>query len=234
MNIGSLLTQAALVFPERAAIVCGETQSSYTEYNGRCNRLANALASLGLRPGDHVGLLMYNCPEMLEAMFACFKAGFGAVPINFRLHPKEFAFIIDHSEARAVIVSPEFDASIAEIRGRIPKVEHIITVSPGPPGELQAYDDLLAGASEQFTDVNRSPDDIAWIFYTSGTTGLPKAAVMRNQRVIGGGAVFGRLMHEAGPGDVVYVPLPLFHTNPLCSGWGTVLVTGATMAMRRR
>ena len=180
MNIGSLLTQAALVFPERAAIVCGETQSSYTEYNGRCNRLANALASLGLRPGDHVGLLMYNCPEMLEAMFACFKAGFGAVPINFRLHPKEFAFIIDHSEARAVIVSPEFDASIAEIRGRIPKVEHIITVSPGPPGELQAYDDLLAGASEQFTDVNRSPDDIAWIFYTSGTTGQSKGAMVGN------------------------------------------------------
>ena len=216
MNIGSLLTQTALAFPERAAIVCGETQSSYAEYNARCNRLANALGSLGLRPGDHVGLLMYNCPEMLEAMFACFKAGFGAVPINFRLHPKEFAFIIDHSEARAVIVSPEFDASIAEIRDRIPKVAHIITVSPKPPGELQAYDDLLTGASDQFTDVNRSPDDIAWIFYTSGTTGQSKGAMLTHRNLMAmTWTFFADMVENFGTDEVDLHAAPLSHGSGL-------------------
>ena len=80
MNIGSLLTQAARTFPQRPAIISGDRQSTYAEYNCRSNRLADALTRLGLRPGDRVALLMVNCPEMLEAMFACFKAGFGAVP----------------------------------------------------------------------------------------------------------------------------------------------------------
>ena len=216
MNIGSLLTQAALVFPDRLAIIYGETRSSYARYNERCNRLGNALTGLGLRPGDHVGLLMYNCPEMLEAMFACFKAGFGAVPINFRLHPKEFAFIIDHSEARAVIISPEFEASITEVRDRIPKVNHIITVSPEPKGELQAYNDLTAAASGQFTDVDRSPDDIAWIFYTSGTTGQAKGAMLTHRNLMAmTWAFYADMIESFGTNEVDLHAAPLSHGSGL-------------------
>jgi len=94
-------------------------------------------------------------------------------------------------------------------------------------------DDITAADTPLAPYEPRNDDTFAYIF-TSGTTGLPKAAIVRNQRVIGGGAVFGRLMHQAGADDVIYVPLPLFHTNPLCSGWGTALVTGAAMAMRRK
>ena len=137
MNIGSLLTQAARVFPERTAIIAGDWQCSYAEYNRRCNRLADGLTKLGLRPGDHVSLLMYNRPEMLEALFVCFKAGLSAVPINFRLHPNEFAFLIDHSESRAAIISPEFDHPVTGVRDRIPRVEQIITVSPNPAAQLR-------------------------------------------------------------------------------------------------
>ena len=72
---------------------------------------------------------MYNCPEMLESMFAPFKAGCGVIPINFRLHPREFAFIINHSEAKVVIISPEFNEAISDIRDAIPQVSCIISVS---------------------------------------------------------------------------------------------------------
>ena len=107
MNIGQCLTKSARTFPNNLAIAYGTRKLSYAEFNSRANRLANALYKHGIRQGDNVAVLMYNCPEMLESMFTGFKTGCGVVPINFRLHPKEYAFIIKHSEAKAVIVSPE-------------------------------------------------------------------------------------------------------------------------------
>ncbi len=79
-----------------------------------------------------------------------------------------------------------------------------------------------------------SNKDVFCYVYTSGTTGLPKAAVIRNQRMLGANLVFGHLMHRAGPGDVIYVPLPLFHSNALFLGWGSALATGAAIALRKK
>jgi len=121
MNIGTLLTKSAQAFPDKPALIHGPRSLTYSQFNSRVNRLANALNRMGIGQGDNVALLQYNYPEMLESMFACFKAGCCAVPINFRLHPNEFSFIIDHSEAEGVILSPEFNKQILEIRGRIPK-----------------------------------------------------------------------------------------------------------------
>ena len=118
MNIGSLLTSSAASHPQSPAIVHGSLTMDYEQFNTRVNRLANALQRLGVRPGDNVAILMVNCPQMLEAMFAVFKAGCGAVPINFRLHPSEFAFIIDNSEASVLITTDDFDQPIQQVRRR--------------------------------------------------------------------------------------------------------------------
>ena len=103
MNIGALLTKSARLFPNRIALVCGDRALSYAKFNSRVNQLANVLRRLGVRKKDNVALLQYNCPETLESLYACFKAGCAVVPINWRLHPKEFAFIINHSNAKVVI-----------------------------------------------------------------------------------------------------------------------------------
>ena len=124
MNIGKLLTKSARSFPEYPATLQGPEKQTYAEFDRRANQLANGLRRLGAGRGDHVAVLMYNCPQMLESMFACFKAGCGAVPINFRLHPREFAFIIDHSEAKAVLVLPSSSGRC----GRSP------ASFPAPPG----------------------------------------------------------------------------------------------------
>ena len=87
MNIGDLLTRAAGTFPGKPAVIYGEQDLDYAEFDGRVNRLAGALYRLGLEPGDTAAVLMHNRPEMLESIFACFKAGCAAVPLNFRLHP---------------------------------------------------------------------------------------------------------------------------------------------------
>ncbi len=183
MNVGKLLTKSAQSFPENLAIAHGSKSLTYAQFDARANQFANALRRLGVGAGDNVALLMYNCSEMLEAMFACFKAGCGAVPINFRLHPREFSFIIDHSEAKAVVITSEFNESLMDIRKEIPQARHIITVS-GARGELLAYETLLASESADFEDADVDPTDLAWLFYTSGTTGMPKGAMLTHRNLL--------------------------------------------------
>ncbi|MEJ2718165.1 MAG: AMP-binding protein, partial [Deltaproteobacteria bacterium] len=211
MNIGSLLTKSARTFPENLGIAHGSTRLTYADFNARANRLANALAALGVGQGDNVSLLQYNYPQMLESMFACFKAGCGAVPINFRLHPNEYAFIIDHSESKAVIISPEFKEGIRGIRDRIPRATHLITLSDAE-GKLLDYETLLAAQSDSWVDVEVRPDDVAWIFYTSGTTGLPKGAMLTHRNLVAMTMNFyADMCPGMGPTDAILHAAPLSH-----------------------
>ena len=215
MNIGKLLTKSARTFPENLALACGSRQITYARFNARVNRLANALLGLGIGPGDNVAILMYNCPEMLESMFACFKAGCGMVPINFRLHPKEYAFIIDHCQAKGLFLSPEFNDSVKEMIDEIPQVRHIIPVS-GDLGESSDYERMLSDESEEFDDAEVEPDDVAWIFYTSGTTGLPKGAMLTHRNLLAMTMNFyADICPGFGPDDVVLHGAPLSHGSGL-------------------
>lgn len=215
MNIGKLLTKTARTFPDRPAIVHGPKKLTYAQFNSRTNKLANALHRLGMRQGDNIALLQYNYPEMIESMFACFKAGYGAVPINWRLHPKEFSFIIDHSDAKAVIFSPEFNEEILRVRERFPGVRHLITLSDAA-GELIDYKDLVSGGSDHFLEADVHPDDLAWLFYTSGTTGMPKGAMLTHRNLLSMTMSFCADMCPGfGPDDVILHAAPLSHGSGL-------------------
>jgi len=215
MNVSQLLTKTARIFPDRLAIAHGPKKLTYARLNSRANRLANALSHLGIKQGENIALLQYNYPETYESLFASFKLGCGAVPINFRLHPKEFAFIIDHSEAKAVILSPEFNESILEVRDSIAKVRHLITLS-GAEGELLDYESLLSKGSDRFTDADVEPDDLAWLFYTSGTTGLPKGAMLTHRNLVAMTMNFyADICPGFGPDDVALHAAPLSHGSGL-------------------
>ncbi|BBO79081.1 acyl-CoA synthetase [Desulfosarcina widdelii] len=215
MNLSMLLTKTARMFPEKAAFIHKDRKLTYAQFSARVNRLANVLKQLGLEKGDNVAILQYNYPETYEAMFACFKNGLGAVPINFRLHPKEVAFIVDHSESRAVILSSEFNDAIISVRDRIPNANHLITLD-GAKGELLDYESLLDKASDEFVDVDVSPDDLAWLFYTSGTTGMPKGAMLTHRNLL---AMTMNFYADIAPGftpdDVVLHAAPLSHGSGL-------------------
>lgn len=211
MNVGKLLTKSAQTYPDKLAIAHGAKRLNYAQFNARSNRMANALYKLGLKQGDNVALLQYNYPEMLESMFACFKAGCGAVPINWRLHPKEFAFIMDHSEAKAAVLSPEFNEAILEVRDRIPNVRSLITLGHAE-GELLDYEALLSRESNDFEDTVVHPDDLAWLFYTSGTTGLPKGAMLTHRNLLAMTMNFyADICPGFGPDDVILHAAPLSH-----------------------
>jgi acyl-CoA synthetase (AMP-forming)/AMP-acid ligase II len=214
MNIGMTLSKSARVYPEQIAIVHGRKRLTYAQFNARCNRLANALRRVGIGPGKNVALLMYNCPEMLESMYACFKAGCGAVPINFRLHPEEFAFIIDHSEAEAVVLTEEFNNSVLDMRGRFPRAKYLITVSSAT-GELLDYEAIIYGESETWEDAEMRADDVAWLFYTSGTTGQPKGAMLTHRNLMAMTLTYYADYGFLSPRDAILHAAPLSHGSGL-------------------
>jgi acyl-CoA synthetase (AMP-forming)/AMP-acid ligase II len=216
MNVGTLLSKAARTFPERLAIAQGEREILYAEADRRINRLANAFADLGLRKGAHVAILLPNCTEFLEALFACFKAGIAAVPVNFRLHPKECGFILDNSESAAVILGSDFRDSLYALKDEMPLVKHFICVDEPATGML-AYESLIRSQPEAFADTEVERDDLAWLFYTSGTTGMPKGAMLTHHNLITMTMNFFADVTPLGPDDAVLHAAPLSHGSGLYS-----------------
>jgi len=215
MNASQLLTKSAKTFPENLALVHGPKRLTYAQFNSRVNRLANTLCRLGVEQGDNVAVVQHNYPETLESIFACFKSGCACVPINFRLHPNEFAFIIHHSEAKAVILSPEFNEAFVRIRDRIPNARHFITLS-NDEDELLDYEKLISAESDQFRDVDTKPDDLAWLFYTSGTTGMPKGVMLTHRNLMAMTMNFyADICPGFGPDDVILHAAPLSHGSGL-------------------
>jgi len=214
MNLGTLFTKSARTFPESLAIACADYELTYQQANERINKLSNALNGLGIRRGDNVAILLHNCPEFIETLFACFKAGIGTVPLNFRLHPKECCFIIDNSEAVAVVLCEDFRDSLYSLKNQMPGVKHYITINDSMKGMLQ-YEELLKGQSPHFVDVDVERDDLAWLFYTSGTTGQPKGAMLTHHVLMMMTMGFFSDMCSLGPDDVVLHAAPLSHGSGL-------------------
>lgn len=216
MNIASLLTNSARVYPDRLAVAQGRTEWRYGEFDRRVAQLAGGLLRLGLRTGQTVAVLMHNRPEMLESIMACFRAGLLVVPINFRLHPAEFAYIINHSAAEAVIISGHFQNAVLRIRPELSSVKHLVCVGECTSGFI-GYGELLDSEKQGVEDVDCEPDQPAWLFYTSGTTGKPKGAMISHRNLMAMTlayfADYGPLGHE----DTILHAAPLSHGSGLYS-----------------
>jgi acyl-CoA synthetase (AMP-forming)/AMP-acid ligase II len=214
MNVGMLFSKSAKTFPGQLAIAYGDYELTYGEANRRINRAANALCTLGMRKGSHVAILMRNRPEFLETLFACFKAGIAAVPMNFRLHPKECSFVIANAEAEVVVLDEEFRDSLFVLKDEMPRVRHFICVGEPLAGMLH-YESLLEPESPGFREVDVGRDDLAWLFYTSGTTGQPKGAMLTHHNLMAMTMSFFADMACLGPGDVILHAAPLSHGSGL-------------------
>ena len=174
MNLATLLTRSAISHRDRPAIrVGGDELASYGALGDRVARLAAGLrGALGLEFGDRVAIAMKNCPEFIEIMFACWHAGLAVAPMNAKLHPREFAYILENSGALACFVTGDLEAAIA---GIAEDVQVIRTAS-------QAYENLAAEAPATIAPI--ALDDLAWLFYTSGTTGRPKGAMLTHRNLM--------------------------------------------------
>lgn len=204
MNLGSFLTTIAARYPQHSALRCGDWHIDYATLNRRVDALAAGLVARGLRSGDRVVLWLRNCPEFIEAFFACWKLGVVAVPVNARLRPADVAYHAADSGAAALI----HDAEFAEAAGQ---VDVGLRIGTGSSGEV-SYDALLTehtGAADQTRPV--AEDAPAWLFYTSGTTGRPKGAMLTHANLTFVAVSWCADLHWLQPEDVVLCCAPLSH-----------------------
>jgi acyl-CoA synthetase (AMP-forming)/AMP-acid ligase II len=217
MHAGHLLTRAALRYGDRPAWIAGDTRVTFRQAEARVNRLAHALLGLGARPGDRIGMLMPNCYQGLETILAPMKAGMAVVPMNMRLHPDEHAYMLDDAGARVLIYTEDFREHLASVRGRLRTVERFICLGAGAAGDLEFESLLAATPREDPPDVDIEPDAMAWLFYTSGTTGHPKGAMLTHQALLTMAQQFLILTPPRGPDDVV------LHAAAITHGSGCLL-----------
>lgn len=178
MNLGRLLADTARRLPDEVALVWGERQWTWAETEARVDALVAALRRRGLGKGDALLVQAKNSNQMFESMWAAFRLGAIWVPTNYRLTPSEVAYLGSSSGAKAMICDEAFAAHADAVTAESDKLQTIIVIGKPRPGEL-CYEDLVVenlGAEAEAAEVDYN--DPCWFFYTSGTTGRPKAAVL--------------------------------------------------------
>jgi long-chain acyl-CoA synthetase len=205
MNIASWVERNGRSFGERPAISVGTTPYlNYRDWAARTRVLAGALRDqLGCAPGDRVVIAMTNRPEFLEAIFACWHAGLLAVPVNARLHRREFEYIAGNAGARLVFCSPDLAETMGPLAGEVEGLERVIVSGSADWRALFSGDgiDLVA----------RRPEDPAWLFYTSGTTGRPKGATLTHRNLLMCALSYYADIDPVSPLDAVLQSAPLSH-----------------------
>ena len=193
MNLVHLLLRSARWQPDRPALAVGKHPvRTYREMASRVSRIASGLQKKGLKPRDRVALAMKNCPEFYEVLFACWHAGMTAVPMNAKLHPKEFAYILENSGAKLCFVT-------ADLQSAVPS-----GIAPG---------EVLGDAQPPPAEVD--PEDVAWLFYTSGTTGVPKGAMLTHRNMLFQTHAYFADIDKLAAGDSALHPAPLSHGSGL-------------------
>ncbi|MEZ5091737.1 AMP-binding protein [Nocardioides sp.] len=208
MNLASWVERNGRRLRDRPALAEGtRVHATWAELAARVAAAAGGMRDeLGLAPGDRVAIVMRNRPEYLEAQFAAWHAGLVAVPVNARLHREEIAYVLGHSGTQVVVTDEEHASDVEALVGSVASLRTVV-VAPGPSW------DALIGA-DPISLVDRGPDDAAWLFYTSGTTGQPKGATLTM-----GNLLMASLSYYADIGAIADHDSVL-HAAPLSHGAG--------------
>jgi long-chain acyl-CoA synthetase len=203
MNLANLLLRTARVFPAQAAVALGEGELyDYRELARRCAALAYGLRTkFGLEPGARVALVMRNCPQYLEILYGIWHAGLVAVPVNAKLHRKEIAYILEDSQASLVFVTEDVAQGIA---GPASEWASRVVLAEGP-------DYLRLTQRRETAIVPRAPDDLAWLFYTSGTTGQPKGVMLSQRNLLTMTLCYFTDVDSAEAEDSILYAAPMSH-----------------------
>jgi fatty-acyl-CoA synthase len=205
--------RARRLYSEREAVVDGDLRLTYGEFMERCDRWSSALQALGVGRGDRVAYIAPNTHAHLEAFYAVPQIGAVLVPINYRLLPVDFAYIINHCGAKIVCADADYIDAIDGIREQLPGVEHFVALEGSGENWID-YEQTLASHSPDFAEADIAETDLLTINYTSGTTAQPKGVMITHRNAYMN--VMGTLAHHhLAPGDRYLWTLPMFHAN----GW---------------
>jgi fatty-acyl-CoA synthase len=216
------MRRARKLHGRREAVVDSDLRLTYEQFCDRCDRWSSALQRMGVRMGDRVAYIAPNTHAQLESFYAVPQLGAVLVPINYRLTPDDFAYIIDHSGASVVCVHSDYLDAVDSIRDRIPKARQFVALEGERDGWIN-YENEVTAASPDFIRPKIDEDNLLTINYTSGTTSRPKGVMITHRNAYMNAV--GTLIHAPmTPADTYLWTLPMFHAN----GWTfTWIVTAA-------
>ena len=237
----SFIERTAEVYPDRLAIVHGDLRQTWAQTYTRCRQLSSALSKVGIRKNDTVAVMLPNTPPMVEAHFGVPMAGAVLNALNTRMDPEAIAFMLDHGEARAVIVDPEFTGTMAKAMAlrKSSTALHVIEVQDALYGAAVQnlggtdYEAFLTTGDAAFEwSLPADEWDAIALNYTSGTTGNPKGVVYHHR----GAATnaISNVLEWDMPKHAVYLwTLPMFHCNGWCFPWTVAARAGVNVCLRR-
>jgi fatty-acyl-CoA synthase len=232
MNLSDLIDRNAAFAPDKAAIRFAGRTLTYAGFARRIADAAKALKSQwGVAPGDRVAVLAFNHPDTLVLLYACARLGAMLVPVNWRLAVPEQLFILADASAKALVIEQAFAGIVTPLRQASPGI-HVAGLDFTPDGGT-GFDALLEGASGDGRAAGADFTTPLLIVYTSGTTGRPKGAVLRQDALIAN-ATMSQHMHDMTAGDHVLTVLPIFHVGGLNIQTTPALQLGATVTLHPR
>jgi acyl-CoA synthetase (AMP-forming)/AMP-acid ligase II len=235
MTIVDMLVRNARRYPDRTAFIeLTPSQNlrqeiTWKEFDDRVNRLANALIKKGVKKGDRVLHMMMNSIKWLEAYFAILKTGAWAVPLNFRFIGRQIKYCSDVAEPNMFILDSNFTSQVAEVRKELTTVKHYIFLGDDVPEGMEAYEDVVKQGSPEPPDVPLTGDDECALYFTSGTTGDPKAT-LHLHKAMENTAIHENYAHRQTVDDNFLLLQPLYHTGGKMHWFGS-LIAGARCTM---
>jgi len=232
MTLGYSVVRNARKYPNKTAILCEEDRRTYRDLNERSNRLARALRGLGMGQGDRIATLSFNSIELMEFYIAHLKIGAITVPLNAWGTDKEILYQADFTDCKAFVFHRDFLLRVEGIRPSLPRVKTWLFIGTSPPPFSQASEELIARESPEDLPIEVKEVDEAFILFTGGTTGVPKGAVLTHRSLLWNIISVTTENQSPTPDDVVYYPMPLFHTAAL-SRFLAYMYAGGTFIVTR-
>ena len=207
------------------------SELTWSEFDSKSNRLANFLLARGTRRGAKVGILLMNCLEWLPIYFGILKSGAMAVPLNFRYTSEEIRYCADLADIETLIFGPSFIGRIEAICNRMPKIKTLLYVGEDCPSFAESYHTLVSYCSSKSPAIPLGDDDEAAIYFSSGTTGFPKAIVHRHRSLMHACVVEQKHHGQTRQDNFLCIP-PLYHTGAKMHWFGSFLVGGKAVLLR--
>ena len=196
-------------------------QLTWGEFDIQANRFANLLLTRGIRKGDKVAILLMNCLEWLPIYFGILKAGAVAVPLNFRYTAEEIKYCLEKSDSDFLVFGPEFIGRVEEIHDRVPRIKDFFYVGDECPSFADSYEKMISYCSSQSPSIYITDEDDGAIYFSSGTTGFPKA-ILHAHRSLTHSAKVEQAHHHQTKDDVFLCIPPLYHTGAKMHWFGSL------------
>ena len=206
-------------------------EMSWREFDIKANRFANLLLTRGVRKGDKVAILLMNCLEWLPIYFGILKTGALAVPMNYRYASDEIKYCLDLADVSVLVFGPEFVERVEQIKPVIPNVKHLFFVGNDVPSFADNYDELVTYCSSIAPAIDVRDDDYGAIYFSSGTTGFPKA-ILHSHGALVSSCLTEQNHHSQTRDDVFLCIPPLYHTGAKMHWFGSLLVGAKSVILR--